>query len=189
MFISEEQATRRLNHESNLANLLRRAPQVPTEEQTETQNEAFIPEIVEETINAPGRTVGKKSLTPDTLTEIAIRARLGERQQTLANEYGITQEHVSQIKNGKAKSVNEESVGVAIKEVRDIALERLMKSLNLLTDDKLSGCSAKDLSVIASNMGRVVEKTLPKSELADQINLVIYAPEMRQEKAYPVIEI
>jgi len=76
-----------------------------------------------------------------------------------------------------------------IVEVKDRALDRLMHTLGLLTDDKLSGCSAKDLSVIASNMGRVVERTSPKEERPDGLTFIIYAPELKQERAYDVVEI
>jgi hypothetical protein len=64
-----------------------------------------------------------------------------------------------------------------------------MASLGLLTDDKLTGCSAKDLSTIASNMGRVVEKIQDKVETPDNINFIIYSPELKQERAFKTIEV
>lgn len=185
MFLTEEQASRRLNNESNLANLTARLESLEKPQ----ESEVFIPEVIEETIHRPGRKSDVKSLSQDESNEIAIRARLGERQETLAEEFNITQPNVSYLKNGKTKKVNEEVVDKVVSEVRDKALERLMKSLNLITDDKLSGCSARDLSVIASNMGRVVEKTMPKSESSDTVNFIVYAPELRQEKSFPSVEI
>jgi hypothetical protein len=64
-----------------------------------------------------------------------------------------------------------------------------MTTLGLITDDKLSGCSAKDLSVIASNMGRVVEKTLPKAEAPDRLTLIVYSPQVRSENSYASVDV
>jgi hypothetical protein len=174
MFLTQEQARARLESSKNLANLLKE----------ESCSEVSIEERV---IERPGKK--GPNLTEETRTEIATRARLGERQIDLAEEFQVPQSAISLIKNGKVKGIDENKAERAISSVRDKALDRLMASLGLISDDKLSGCSAKDLSVIASNMGRVVEKTLPKSEQHDHINLVIYAPELRQEKSYKVVEV
>lgn len=171
MFLTDEQAKERLNSEKNLANRFSSNRQVTIEERE---------------ILRPGK--NRENLKEEVRDEIATRARLGEKGTSLAKEFGVTQGEVSAIKTGKVP-IDEEKVGKTISEVRDRALDRLMSSLGLLTDDKLSGCSAKDLSVIASNMGRVVEKTFPRSEGSDKINLIIYAPELRQEKSYNVIEV
>jgi predicted transcriptional regulator len=173
MLLTEEQANERLNSEKNLANRFSRSDEGRIEERV---------------INRPGKEQGLGNLSPEAKNEIAIRSRLGESQVALANEFGVTQPTVSYIERGKTKT-DEEKVESAINQVRDKALERLMHSLGLITDDKLSGCSAKDLSTIASNMSRVVEKTIPRAEVDNKINLVIYAPELRQEKSFKTIEI
>lgn len=185
MFLTEEQLDARLKSESNLANRFSRPDSSGSTQQP--QEEVKVPEVIEKQIPHIGRTT--ISIPIPVRTEIAIRARLGERQETLAQEFGTCQENVSNIKNGKIQGVNEAEVSETISKVRDKALDRLMTSLGLLTDDKLSGCSAKDLSVIASNMGRVVEKTLPKSEAPDRVMLVVYTPEIKPEKNYNSVEV
>lgn len=175
MFLDPEKARARLESEDNLANRFKKKEEKP-------------PEIQEVTLHRPGK--DRPNLTREERTEIATRAKLGENQQRLADEFGTTQENVSQIKNRKnQKNIDEDKVESTITQVRDKALDRLMSSLGLLTDDKLSGCSAKDLSVIAANMGRVVDKTLPKSDSPDKINLIIFSPELRQEKSFKVVEV
>ena len=171
MFLTDEQARARLDSEKNLANKFK----------------SSIVTVDERTIKLPGK--NKINLTSNVRTEIAIRSRLGESREELAEEKSISPITVTNIKKGHTKGIDEKKVESAIAEVRDKALDRLMASLGLLSDDKLTGCSAKDLSVIASNMGRVVEKTHPKSEAPDNINFIIYAPELKQEKSYEVIEI
>lgn len=175
MLLTEEQAEERLNSENNLANRF--------------GNSSRAPQVLEKVIKIPGKDKGSSNLSIEERTEIATRARLGESQGKLAKEFNVTQPNISSIERGKTKGIDEEQVEGTINKVRDKALDRLMTSLGFLTDDKLSGCSAKDLATIASNMGRVVEKTMPRAEAPDKINLIIYTPELKSEKSFNVIEI
>jgi hypothetical protein len=130
------------------------------------------------------------NLTEKERTEIALESRLlGTPRSELAQNYNVTTQSITNIKRGKIQGINESKIEEVTNKIKDKALERLMHSLGLLTDDKLSGCSAKDLSVIASNMGRVVEKISPKNEVPDNINFIIYSPELRQERSFKTIEI
>lgn len=174
MFLNNTQAEERLKSSSNLANAewLPKKPEV---------------QIIEKVISLPGK--NRVNLTKDERTEIAIETRTGEKQTVVARDRGLTQLAVHNITHGKVKGIDEKKVEETINEVKDRALSRLMTSLGLLTDDKLSGCSAKDLSVIASNMGRVVEKISPKETQPDNINFIIYSPELKQERAFEVVEI
>ena len=144
--------------------------------------------ITEKVITLSGK--NRINLTRDERTNIAISARTGTQTQTeLARANNLQLLTVHNIASGKTKGIDEERVKQVTNAVRDLALERLMASLGLLTDDKLTGCSAKDLSTIASNMGRVVEKIQDKAEQPDNINFIIYSPELKQERAFNVIEV
>jgi hypothetical protein len=178
MFLTQEQAERRLNSERNLT----RAKFLKSEE-----NAAIEIKVVEKIISLPGK--NRANLSEEQRTEIAIRTRTGEKISEVARDVGVKSLTVQNIANGKTKGVDEEKVESVIREVKDLALQRLMTSLGLLSDDKLSGCSARDLSVIASNMGRVVEKIQNKVEQPDNINFIIYAPELKQERAFDSVEI
>lgn len=170
MYLTEEEARARLNSENNLANRFRPSSSV-----------------TEEVIKSPGK--NRANLTEEERTEIATRSRLGEKIKVIAREKGITPQTVTNIKSGKTQGIDEEQVESILADVRDVAISRLMASMGLMTDDKMSGCSAKDLSVIAANMGRVVDKTLPKSDQGDTVNLIIYSPEMKQEKSFKSVEV
>jgi hypothetical protein len=185
MFLTEEQVEKRLNSEKNLARatFITRQESRVTPEVTETQVQ-----ITEKSIPLPGK--NRINLTKDERTEIAIETRSGSVSQVeAARAHGVEVLTVQNIHKGKTKGIDENKVEEVLDSVRDRALNRLMQSLGLLTDDKLSGCSAKDLSVIASNMGRVVEKITPKTETPDNINFIIYSPELKQERAYERVEI
>ena len=182
MFLSEKQALARLDSEKNLANRFGKKEVKILEEEK--------PQVIltEKVIPLPGK--NRINLTKDERTEIAILSRAGtDTNRELARAFNIEEQTVSLIKNAKTKGINEEKVEETINIAKDRALDRLMASLNLLTNDKLSGCNAKDLSVIASNMGRVVEKIQTRTEAPDNINFIIYSPELKQERAYETVEI
>ena len=213
MFLTNEQANARLNSEKNLAlrfgkseQLNPRSQEVPARaidpdarEAIDAREDAKDPEslsglpqvthtITEKVIPLNGK--NRINLTRDERTEIAIQTRTGASSQTVvAQEHNINLLTVNNIHQGKTKGIDEARVKEVTDSVRDHALDRLMASLGLLTDDKLSGCSAKDLSVIASNMGRVFDKIRDKVETPDNINFIIYSTELKQERAYDVIDI
>lgn len=123
-------------------------------------------------------------------TQVAIMTRSGAAKGTeAAAAIGISSQHANDIKNGNIEGVDEEAVDRALGEVRDRALERLMASMNLITDDKLEKCKATDLSVISANMSRIVEKTLPKQNEGTQMNLIVYAPQLKSEESYKVVDV
>ena len=195
MFLTNEQANARLNSEKNLALRFARAIQENAKDPEGLTNERAIdPEsfptntITEKVIPLNGK--NRINLTKEERTNIAISTRTGVESQTeIARANNINLLTVHNITSGKTKGIDEARVKEVTNSVRDLALERLMASLGLLSDDKLSGCSAKDLSVIASNMGRVVDKIRDKVETPDNINFIIYSPELKQERAFDVIEI
>ena len=167
MLLTEEQLEERLNSENNLANRFSGGQVV--------------------TLPRRGKKEGERDLTVEERTEIATRARLGEGQKFLAKEFRVDQATISRIENGKSR-INESEVESRIEKVRDLALERLMTSLGFMTNDKLEKCSAKDLSTIAANMSRAVEKTGPR-EGNNNTQVIIYAPEIRKETSFKVVEI
>jgi hypothetical protein len=215
MFITEDQARERLSSPDNLANRFninaarqKRAPEeahaqeTPSPETPDLEtNSAARPKIEDgkiedgggvqpiehRTISRPGQ---RRSWLPTTeRTEIAIEAKLGERrQEEIAAAHGISQVAVAKIKAGEGLQ-DEAGVEQALEIARSKALDRLMKSLGLLTDDKISALNAREISAVAANMARVVEKTMPDKDRQGHINLVIYTPELRSEKSFEVVEV
>jgi transcriptional regulator with XRE-family HTH domain len=168
MIISEEEARRRQESPDNLANRFN---------------------IHHERIEHAGRKPGQKNLPIETKDEIALRSRIGEKQAILANEFNVSQNEISEIERGNIKSINEAKVERQLGEVRDLALEKVMLSLGLITADKLSGCSAPELAHISNNLGNVVSRTIPNANQQTSVNLIVYSPEPRKESSFKVIEI
>lgn len=174
MFITEEQARERLESSENLVNLLG------------TNSEGRI-EV--RAIKLPGKKPGSQNLSKEERTEIAIESRLGGRAREIASDHNVAEITVAKIREGKPRGIDEERVEKILGEARDRAMDRLMAALGLITDDKLSGASAKDLSTIASNMGRVVEKISTREQAANNVNVIIYSPELKKENSFKTIEI
>lgn len=160
MEISQKQAEERLNNPENLASRF---------------------SVIEIPIMRPGK--NRPNLTPAQREEIAIRSRTGEKQTDLAKEFGITQGNVSHIERGKTE-IDETTVTPAVQSIQDKALNRLMSTLGLLDDDRLSGCNAKDLSVIAGNMAKVVALTTAKEKSDNHTTVIVYSPETRGEHTF-----
>jgi|SRR5215831_350697 len=218
MFITEDQARQRLSSPDNLANRFNlaarrveqersinatghsREARIETEAAESGQQEkesGSIQSLPAGAINCEQvehRSIprtGRRGpwLSVEERTEIAIDAKIsGRKQETIAQEHGISRQAVAQIHAGLGLR-DESEVAHAIEIARNKALDRLMASLGLLTDDKLSGCKATDLANIAANMSRVVEKTMPDKDRQGNINLIVYTPEIRSEKSFEVVEI
>jgi len=170
MLLSNEQVDQRLSSPDNLA--LR-----------------FGSGVQERIIHRPGRKTGVPNLEVVKRNEIALRSRLGELQADLASEFSTTQARVSQLERGKDKSLDEQALQQQLKEVRDIAVDKLMASMGLISDDKLSRENAQGLSRIAANMAKVMDRTLPREESQAPVNVIVYCPEQRSEKSFKTIEI
>jgi hypothetical protein len=77
----------------------------------------------------------------------------------------------------------------AIERVRELALDKLMESLGLLTEEKVKKSTARDISVVAANMSRVVENVTPK-QVGGNVQLVLYAPNrVANESDFAIVEI
>jgi hypothetical protein len=64
-----------------------------------------------------------------------------------------------------------------------------MESLGLLTEEKVKKSTARDISVVAANMSRVVENVTPK-QVGGNVQLVLYAPNrVANESDFAIVEI
>ena len=128
-------------------------------------------------------------------TEVATSSLDRNKTQTeIARQYGVQVSTVSDIFNNTRRiegprSVNQAEIDRALDKVREAAIDRLMSGLGQVTDDKIAAHNAKDISAICANMAKVVQQTIPQEKAAQQINLVVYTPELRAEKNFDSVEI
>ena len=182
MILDSEKAESRLKSESNLANKI-----------AEFRNGRKVPEVL---ITPNGSvstiTTGSSKKLPrvpsDVREAIGLAAMTGlETQEEIAKRFGTSQPQVSQCKIALEKKSAEKSD--PIPKIKDIAVEKLMVAMGLLTEDKLSSCKAKDLATISGEMARVIDRVTPKVAQVPLVNLVVYAPQIRSEESYKVVEI
>jgi predicted transcriptional regulator len=212
MFISEEQLNERLNSPRNLANRFRRgnaeiyrgntaaekeAPKSGSEKKESGRIQPLSAEsggITFKQIKRPGNC--RPWLSSEERTSIAISAaQSGSKQKDIAVAFGVKDSTVSDIVNGTrriqdtSRSADEIRIDAELNKVREKAIENLMSSLGLMTPDKVSSHSAKDISMICYNMSKVMESTITQEKATQQINLVVYTPELRNEKSFKTVEV
>lgn len=114
---------------------------------------------------------------------IAVQSSVREA----AEVFGIGESVVREAKDSKNLEVRD-GVNTALERVRSLALDKLMNSMCLMTDDKMNAASVRELSAVAANMSRVVERTGPRDS-GSNVQLVIYAPQLRKEDHYQVVDV
>lgn len=204
MILSKEQADSRISSQRNLASRFGKISPSPKEHSSEDSHSdssgSSLPSPEDNSQQAssrvdviPMRRPGNPGyqLPKELKTTIAILARSGERQATLAEEFGTTQGEVSYIERGKSKGVDESIVDKKLGEIRDSALDRLTQAVLGITNDKLANTKAVDLSSIAKNLSITVEKISPRKETSTENTprIVIYAPQIRDEASFNVVEV
>lgn len=158
MIVDEEKVLERLNSPDNLVNKLEVRPMYTNRN-------------------------GRGNLTPMVQT---LAVTLGEldTQKAAGEVFGITQQSVSYLKND-GKNVDRSFVKSKVADVHEKALDAMIDSIELLKPKLKDVKKAVELSAIASNLGRVIEKTSPK-EANNQTNVkvVVYAPTQKSEEQY-----
>lgn len=186
MFKTEDQIKSRLSSERNLVNRFSTpnpgasAPIIPSE--IIPTNVTIIP------LQQPGNIEGKKKLSSEQKDEIALRARSGEKQHVLGKEFGVSQSAIGEIEQGRTR-VDEVSINKRLDEVQDVALNRLLESLGYITPDKMEKLKATELSLVASNMSKIVGNIKQKDDNGPRVTVQIYAPELKNESSYKSLDV
>lgn len=155
-------------------------------------------EFIEERLKSPaniihkgyGKSQNKQPDQPDFLREIEAGLVIqGEKQTDVARAFDVSQPVVSYAFTGKNLDDDGKArLQVRKSEVQDKALETLMTTLGLISKEKLEECKAVELSSVASNMSKVVEKMEGRQGQNNNV-LVIYAPKQKTEKDFETVAI
>lgn len=188
MILNDDQANARLRSPKNLANVI-----------AELRNKKKI----ENDILAPVTTIHEgrdlPRLPDEVKDEIASKALAGlETQSELAAQYGITQAAVSYLKRtrepytpnpqrapAQSSETQEQSLDRSAKE---LAIQKMLLAMGLINEDKLARAKATDLAQVAASMSKVVSNVTPKAAVP-LVNLVVYAPEIRDESKFRIVEL
>jgi len=166
MLLTEKDAERRLNDPSNLAVIFK--------DTTEFKANRKIAQ------RGPPLPRGLKA-------EIAVDVALGlDTQEEIAANYGVS---IGTVQDSKRQFAKDPRVEAVRSQIRDVAFDRLMSTMGYLTDDKLSGESAKSLASIASNMAKVVQQTAEQTNEDERIKLIVFVPTQKTDADYTVIDV
>lgn len=197
MRISEEQLKQRLGSTKNLAALSERSsfsvpPPPANNPPKNSSTPAKKPTTITREIGKPRRGAQLPEPIRDTIGSLA--AMKVDTQENIAQAFGINQPMVSQAKTGRvggrpANVERAEKASERVETIKDTALARLMASLHLLDEEKLAELDAKGLSQVSTNMAKVVSSFNEQTQAGIHTNIVIYAPEMKREEKFKVVEI
>lgn len=174
--ITEEELQKRLENPDNLCN-----------------REEIIVQVEHKRLRDSGRREGDKNI-PETVKELAGVLAHVDTLKNVGESLGISTSQVHQFKNGRnSQHVPNEELKDKIDErlgtVKDLALDRLVNSLNVITPEKLEKIKVVNAASIAQRMASVVEKVSEKKNDVGNVIFQIYAPRMREEKEFEVIEV
>lgn len=180
-----------------------------TEEQVETiltnpKNlvNQFEKNISSSTLEVKDKEYSSRGISRTTEERVLIgtiaRAGLGTVQE-VADAFGVGHESVENYKMGRTTRVSEplykphpeleERIVKNLDIVQERAVDVLLRSLGVITDEKLAKASAKDASSIAANASKIVQNCAPQIAQDNRIQVIMYAPKQKELKDYQTVEI
>lgn len=142
---------------------------------------------------SPGRPEGSPNMPIEQKALIGAIANLPGSQKELAAQLDISQAQLSNIKNGKvngkADSELKDKIQDRIDVINDVAIDKLMMSLGLITPEKLQVSGARVLSGVAKDMSQIVSQMAGKDKPGQQNVIVITNPGVHRESFYEVVEV
>lgn len=204
--LTKEQLERRLNPSNNLLarDSFLETPVDPTPialtpdttGSPVAEREVINPELVVEERKGVGwnggRTPGANGIPDFLRVMIGTQAHL-TTTSNVAEAFGVSPSTVHEAKHGRisGETVPElkEAVNENVEAVHKLAMERLLKTLGVITDEKLEGLNAKDASTVAANISRVMEKTMPKGQGDGASRIILVTPTLKTETHYTTVTV
>lgn len=196
MILNRDQLNKRVNSPDNIVNKIE-------------ESKLVLPEIViKDGLNHQGRNGGKA-------LEEEERVAIGVLGKTVGNELaaelmGVSERTVSHLRTAQTTLVDDngirrygknEELQAKISErlestkltIQEKAAERLMKSLGLLSDEKLENCSAKEVAGIAAQVSQVFRNmnssSSEKNSRTAGVRIILNPPKTAREESFDVIEV
>lgn len=157
MIVDEEVALERLNHPNNLINKL--------VEHRDLHNRNT-----------------QKKMFPPMIQELAVSIGAATSNVAAGKAFGMSGNNVGYLRDNV---VEPDKIADRIKNVHEAALDSMVEAIGLIKPKLADIKRASELSKVAADMARVVEKTSPK-EKGDTTNIkvVVYNPIMKTEDQY-----
>ena len=145
-----------------------------------------------------GRTNGHFTTEERILIGTVARAGLGT-QKEIAAEFDVHRQYVGNLKYGRLTQPTsatfkphpelEAAIAKQTSNIEEKAIDLLMRSMGVISDEKLEKTSAKDASTIALNASRIVQNCRPDSVQDNRLQVVLYAPKLKTIEDFKVVEI
>jgi Holliday junction resolvasome RuvABC endonuclease subunit len=164
MIITEAEMHRRLNSSKNLINSL--PPARPSAVRIEHQP------MHKNTPTAPA----------ELKAVAATLVALGEKSVDVQSALGLSAKQVYSAKNSEA-------VKNTVDRVRELALDKMLIAMDLMSEEKFANANLKDLSSVAANLSRVVEKTSPRENAGTHVQFIIHSPQAKNLSQYQVVDV
>lgn len=149
--------------------------------------------------NPLGRGNGNKAV-PEGIKKIIGESHVeGNDRKEIARAFSVSDSSVSAYANGSNSTASyhqrDPELVKHLNKTKDRITKRasrvLMNSLGAITDDSLKEIDPVKASVIARNMGAIIKDMEPEhvDETNLQQNIIFYAPRMKQESEFEVIDL
>jgi len=141
---------------------------------------------------------GDKKETPESLRALIAQDSLNQNgtAKQIAQAYGVSESSVNAYKGGATSTdrmVNgklDKDLVSRNEKIGKRAQNKMRLAIEHITKEKLEAAKVGEISQVAANMARVVEKTLPKvPENVTQNNIIFYSPQQIGEGNYDVIDV
>lgn len=149
-----------------------------------------------------GRRKGQTNMDPVMRAACAVTAELVDTR-TAARAFDTSYHHADELKHGftnqqdrygdKDPDANlKQEISRQKRQVRDLAFEKLTKTLGILTDDKIMAMTDPvKIARVGRELSTIHDKAMPKEERADVggVHFHIWRPEMKSEQDYEQVTV
>ena len=173
MFINEEDFKSRVASENNLTHTIKRC--------------------------GSGRTPNTINRTFEEREVIGSDARLvGPSEAAQIHGCSVSQAHAYSNGNNSSGNRNPDSelhqrVNKRLADVRESAIDKILSTMENLTDEKLGKAKAGELGSVASSLSKVMQTTLPRENQNynpnGAVQIVIFAPPQKDEERYETVHV
>lgn len=163
MFIDRAELERRLKSEKNLSNQLKVRQEQPR-------------------VNTP------QVKEPEKRALIGALSAQGVKTKEICENFDVTPQQVRSARKSPKEEV-QNRIEDSLNSVRELALDKMLMALGLMTEDKFENANLKDLTAATANLSRVVERTNPRESATSGVQLIIYAPQQKSEQEFKTIDV
>lgn len=139
---------------------------------------------------------GTKNITDEVKKDVIVYSfeNPAVSNKQVGEVFNISAESVSGIKTGgkdKKESADvKELRETKREEASDVAIDKMMQALGLISADKLDALSAKDLANTAASFSKIAANMRGKEKITDnRTQIVIFSPEQRKESSFHTIDV